>query len=290
MRSFTNPRIQTLNFDSPVGSWTLSLWAPTPDLAHAVEHLWSVEAATRDFEEKVLPRRTVELMINLADSREPHEMLNGGGRPRHYQRAWVSGLQTSCLHLRSRTAPRLIAASLKPAYAGLFVDAQSQEMTGHVIEWDAPWLNALRERLLNTPGLPERFALLEGALRQRLAAAQRCDAAVAWAADQLVATAGELRVSGLSGQIGLSRKQFIARFRRQVGLPPKLFARVLRFDRAINTVSELPQVVWTDLAYRCGYYDQAHFNRDFREFAGCTPSEFLAAREPSGQAMLVEDR
>jgi AraC-like DNA-binding protein len=285
-----NPRIQTLNFDSAVGGWSLSLWTPAPDLAHAVEQLWSVEASTRDFQEKVLPRRTVELIINLADSREPHEMLNGGGKPARYQRAWMSGLQTGCLHLRSRTAPRLIAASLKPAYAGLIADAPAPELAGRVIEWDAPWLNALRERLLDTPALAPRFALLEEALRRRLAAARRCDLPLAWAAERLVATAGELRVTGLSEQVGLCRKQFIARFRRQVGLPPKLFARVLRFDRAINAVRALPEVMWTDLAYRCGYYDQAHFNRDFREFAGCTPGEFLAAREPSGQAMLVDDR
>lgn len=279
-----------MNFDSPVGSWSLSLWTPAPDLAHAVEQLWSVEAATRDFQEKVLPRRTVELIINLADSREPHEMLNGGGRSSRYQRAWMSGLQTGCLHLRSRSAPRLIAASLKPAYAGLFADAKPEELAGRVLEWDAPWLNALRQRLFNTPAPAQRFALFEEVLRRRLAAARRCDAALAWAADRLVATAGELRVTGLSEELGLSRKHFIARFRRQVGLPPKLFARVLRFDRAINAVRGQPEVVWTDLAYRCGYYDQAHFNRDFREFAGCTPGEFLAAREPSGQAMLVEER
>lgn len=283
-------RIRTLDFDSPVGRWSLSLWTPAPDLAHAVEHLWSVEAATRDFQEKVLPRRTVELIINLADSREPHEMLNGGGKPVQYQRAWVSGLQTGCLHLRSRTAPRLMAASLNPAFAGLIAEAPSTELAGRVHEWDAPWLNGLRERLLNVPALAQRFALFEEALRRRLAAARPWDAALVWAAERLVATAGELRVTGLSEELGLSRKQFIARFRRQVGLSPKLFARVLRFDRAINTVRALPEVVWTDLAYRCGYYDQAHFNRDFREFAGCTPGEFLAAREPSGQAMLVEDR
>ncbi|MCL4789617.1 MAG: helix-turn-helix transcriptional regulator [Verrucomicrobia bacterium] len=285
-----NPSIRTLNFDSPVGGWSLSLWTPAPDLTHAVEQLWSVEAVARDFQEKVLPRRTVELIINLADSREPHELLNGSGKPVRYHRAWISGLQTGCLHLHSRTAPRLIAASLKPAYAGLMADANSGDLAGRVIEWDAPWLTALRERLLNTRTLAQRFALLEDSLRQRLAAARRCDTALAWAAEQLVATGGELRVTGLSEHVGLSRKQFIARFRRQVGLPPKLFARVLRFDRAINAVRALPEVVWTDLAHRCGYYDQAHFNRDFREFAGCTPGEFLAAREPSGQAMLVDER
>lgn len=279
--------MQTVDFDSPVGRWSLSTWTPGRDIAHAVEQLWAVAASTREFQEKVLPRRTVELMVNLG---EPHDLLDGDARSARYRRAWVSGLQTGCLHIQSRSAPQLIAASLKPAYAGLIAGAPSVELAEQVIEWDTPQLDALRERLLNTPAMAARFGLLEDHLRQRLSAAKRCDTAMAWAAEQLVTSAGDIRMRTLNDHIGLSRRQFVARFRSQVGVPPKLFARMLRFDRAIAEVRAMPRVLWTEVAHRCGYYDQAHFNRDFRRFAGCTPSEFLAVREPSGQAMLVEER
>jgi methylphosphotriester-DNA--protein-cysteine methyltransferase len=73
-----------------------------------------------------------------------------------------------------------------------------------------------------------------------------------------------------------------AAFRDQVGLPPKLLARILRFDRVVARLRTQDPERWADVAYDAGYYDQAHFNRDFRELAGTTPSAFLASRLPDG--------
>jgi AraC-like DNA-binding protein len=75
--------------------------------------------------------------------------------------------------------------------------------------------------------------------------------------------------------------------REEVGLSPKRLARLVRFSRAIDQIREEPAVDWAAIADTCGYYDQAHFNRDFKLFAGATPSDFLASRDPSSQAMLV---
>jgi AraC-like DNA-binding protein len=59
-----------------------------------------------------------------------------------------------------------------------------------------------------------------------------------------------------------------------------LYCRVQRFTRALQTVGGTADVGWTELALTCGYYDQSHFNRDFREFAGMSPSQFLAHHRP----------
>jgi methylphosphotriester-DNA--protein-cysteine methyltransferase len=67
-------------------------------------------------------------------------------------------------------------------------------------------------------------------------------------------------------------------YRRQLGLPPKVLARVIRFNRLLRRLDEEGDVRWADLAVDCGYYDQAHLHRDFRQFAGATPAGFLAAR------------
>lgn len=279
-------QLQTVEFTSPVGPWRLSLWTPSPDLTPAVERLWSVDAATREFQEQVVPRRTVELIVNLG---EPHDLRLEDGRTVQHRRAWVSGLQTGCLHVHSRSAPRLIAASLRPAYAGRVVGARADELAEAVREWESPHLNALRERLLDTTGTAARFRRFEHYLRTRLAAPRPFDPAFAWAAEALADGAGTVRVGEINRQLGLSRKQFIQRFRQQVGLAPKRFAQVLRFDRVIAGIRMQRKVRWTEVAHQCGYYDQAHFNRDFRRFTGCTPGEFLGARDPSGQAMLVQD-
>jgi transcriptional regulator GlxA family with amidase domain len=74
----------------------------------------------------------------------------------------------------------------------------------------------------------------------------------------------------------------IARFRDQIGLPPKLLARVIRFDRAVRVLRAPGSTSLAAVAFDCGYADQAHLNRDFREFAGTSPTAFVAAQLESG--------
>ena len=71
-------------------------------------------------------------------------------------------------------------------------------------------------------------------------------------------------------------------FREQLGVPPKTMARILRFQKAVRLLGTSTQLRWAEIALRCGYYDQAHFNRDFRDFAGASPGEFLAQRISNG--------
>ena len=65
-------------------------------------------------------------------------------------------------------------------------------------------------------------------------------------------------------------------------MPPKTIGRVLRFENVSRTLMATPEPRLAEVAFDCGYYDQAHLNRDFRDFAGMTPSAFLAARLPAG--------
>ena len=83
----------------------------------------------------------------------------------------------------------------------------------------------------------------------------------------------------LAAELGWSRRHLAARFRDEVGVSPKALARLLRFERALELLGTR---TLADIAYECGYYDQAHFNRDFRAFAGATPGELLARRLPDG--------
>ena len=85
-------------------------------------------------------------------------------------------------------------------------------------------------------------------------------------------------VSQVADQLGLSHKHFIDCFRAQVGLTPKRFCRVRRFQRALAGIGAGGAVDWAQLACACGYFDQAHFIHDFRAFSGLKPSAYLAQR------------
>ncbi|MET8044611.1 helix-turn-helix domain-containing protein [Micromonospora sp. NPDC005215] len=184
------------------------------------------------------------------------------------------------------------------------------------------WLDRLRGQLAEAAAWPERFALLDRVLAGRLAASPPVDARLDWAWRWLVASGGQEGVGVLADELGWSRRHLASRFRQEIGLPPKMVARLLRFQHACTALSDVgPNAVigpgarppsgagqsaagadpsgpgpsgaaassrgqavdWAAVAARCGYYDQSHLIRDFHQFAGATPAALLAARStPAG--------
>lgn len=138
----------------------------------------------------------------------------------------------------------------------------------------------LAARLSETPTWAGRFEALDVFLGVRIAEAAQAPAEVAWAWRQLRRTSGRYPVGRLTSELGWSRKRLVTQFRERVGLAPKTVARVLRFHRAVTLLRGDGDLAWRDLAIDCGYYDQAHFNRDFREFAGVTPTDFTRRLTP----------
>jgi AraC-like DNA-binding protein len=106
----------------------------------------------------------------------------------------------------------------------------------------------------------------------RAAARHASLAEVAWAWGRLRAAHGLVAIGALAAELGWSRKRIVARFRDEIGLPPKAAAKLLRFERARALAGTLP---WAELALECGYYDQSHLSSDFRAVTGRTPETFL---------------
>jgi AraC-like DNA-binding protein len=125
-----------------------------------------------------------------------------------------------------------------------------------------------------------RFDTLDAFITNGISAAGTLSAGVEWAWQKLIETRGRARIGALTTELGWSRQRLIHRFREQVGMPPKTLARILRFQGAVRLLGTTRQVRWTELALECGYYDQAHMIREFGEFAGRTPTEFMRASLP----------
>ena len=143
--------------------------------------------------------------------------------------------------------------------------------------------DVLVERLAEAPTWASRFALLDAALTRLAADARRPDPRpeVARAWDRLAGTGGTLRIEELAREVGWSRRHLALRFRDEIGLSPKSAARVIRFERACDLLRGPARPALADTAAVCGYADQAHLARDFRELAGLTATEWLAER-PDG--------
>ncbi|MET8359617.1 AraC family transcriptional regulator [Micromonospora sp. NPDC005171] len=174
---------------------------------------------------------------------------------------------------------------LAPLTARRLLGLPLSELTNRAVavgQLPGRWLDRLRGRLAEAPGWPERFALLDRVLAARLAASSPVDPRLDWAWRWLVTNCGRGSVGVLADELGWSRRHLASRFRREVGLPPKMAARLLRFQQAQAVSTQVGAtgraVDWAAVAAGCGYYDQSHLIRDFHQFAGATPAALLAAR------------
>jgi len=199
-----------------------------------------------------------------------------------------SGIQVALRPLGARALLGLPAGEL----AGLDVPAET--VLGGVCA-------ELRDRVRAASGWPERFAVLDEILLRRACRGPGTAPEVGWAWRRLLRAGGALRVAELAAGTGWSGRHLASRFRAEIGLTPKAAARVIRFDRAKQTLirhlstgaspagSPAGSVATggyqlADLAADTGYFDQAHLAREFRALAGVPPSQWLAEEFRNVQA------
>lgn len=158
------------------------------------------------------------------------------------------------------------------------------------------WGAGLVERLGNAAGWEERFVLLDEAFSGLFPAdasgGEAISPEVAWLRRQLLASGGQARVEPLMDETGWSRRLVTERFRTQLGVSPKAYARIVRFRRAAAMLTGVGgDRTLAGVAMDCGYYDQSHLTRDFVALAGCSPTALMAesSGEP-GVRFLQDDR
>jgi AraC-like DNA-binding protein len=127
-----------------------------------------------------------------------------------------------------------------------------------------------------------RFDLLDREIGRRIAAARMPASEVLCAWTRIVESGGLVTIGVLVDETGWSQKHLVSQFREHIGLVPKTFARVMRFGRAVDRLRRREHASLTELALDCGYYDQSHFDRDFRTFAGVTPTDLVRTLGDSG--------
>lgn len=238
---------------------------PSPRLSGFVGLLWQYERyASPHGKERALPGATTELVIDL----------DGGATV-------VSGAQSRYFVL-DLTQPRtLLGVHFKPGGAFPFLGVPAGELANQVLSLEALWGPAaddLRDRLLEARAAEERFALMEAALLARVTNPPERHPAVAFALRAFRPGPEARSVGEVTETLALTPRRFIQRFRDEVGLTPKLFARVRRFQAALRRIHAGSRIEWTGFALDCGYYDQAHFIHEFRAFSGLSPRAYLAQR------------
>ncbi|MEV0383069.1 helix-turn-helix domain-containing protein [Nonomuraea sp. NPDC050643] len=186
--------------------------------------------------------------------------------------AFTGGLSDRFTVTRSAGPSEGVEVYLTPFGARRLYGMPMRHLTNRVVpvgDLLGPWSALMVERLAETPSWRERLALTDRLLCERIAAGPALRPELPWAWARLLESGGRLGVSSLAESLGWSQRHLVARFQDQIGLPPKTAARVIRFGRALRLLRSGTAIA--EVAAECGFYDQAHMNRDFRVLGDTTP-------------------
>jgi AraC-like DNA-binding protein len=228
--------------------------------------------------ERFLPDGNVEIIFDLA------------GRPEHIydpdrlapiqtcRGAWASGVRTRYLTLSSGHKSELFVIGFRKGKAHPFFPVPMREMSDRVVQAEDLWgsrFRDLRDALLEAPSPEAKFAAATRHLLASTRGSLESHACVDHAVNTILAAPEATVLGRLYAGIGYSEKHFIRLFTDQVGVTPKTYLRLARFQRAVRAIETGGKVDWSAVADHCGFFDQAHFIHDFKAYSGFTPEAYF---------------
>lgn len=259
---------------------------PSARLASRVEKLWYCDGQemVNGMQLALLPDGRFQLVISLAESPivaliDP--MGDGGG----IAPSLLIGIRSRFNIIDTARLGSAIGVVFWPGGVHAFLGPLTDAFHNKNVSLDLIWgstARSLRDRLRAANDLAEKFRVLEAALLEHLNERLLLNHAVRYALQEFTRRAEIPRVRELAHEAGLSRRRFSQLFREQIGLTPKLYCRLQRFQNTLKLIASGASVDWAQLALAAGYSDQAHLAHEFRDFSGLSPSAYLASPSPSG--------
>jgi AraC-like DNA-binding protein len=225
---------------------------PSPAASSFLTCFWTLETDSLAVQ-RIVPDGRPELIIHLGERFEYFR----DGTWRLQPRRFLAGQITRPLLIRPTGAGKVLAARFHPNGAARICKRPMEELTDRFLPLDIP------------ASTPEE---LEAALLKRLRPGN-------WVVEKALATIGDGQghISDLAAELRYSRRSIQRVFQRDVGIPPKLYARIQRFQRVFREYQAGRK--WIETAIECGYYDQSHLAVDFRQFAGEAPAALIDGGE-----------
>jgi AraC-like DNA-binding protein len=248
---------------------------PAAPLASHVDTLWfASRGALPHRRERGLPTGRVDIVIPLLqDSILRYDSVDAV-QARQWRGAVVSGAHDRFVVRGMGGASSVIGVHFRPGGAAALFGGALRELRNQTVLLEDLWgpvARELRERLQAAPQVAQKFSLLEDALLSRLLAAPPADAMVMQALHALARDACVARIDAVQRASNCSAPQFIRRFDAAVGITPKRYARVLRFNALLPRLVRVGPRDWAQMAVEGGYFDQSHLIHEFERLAGLTP-------------------
>jgi AraC-like DNA-binding protein len=223
---------------------------------------------------RVLPDACVELFINYTDT--PVAIIG----KELYNRSIITFRMSRPMDVQMRKGSGCLAICFHPGMAYKFFHLPMHVYSDTTTILEEIWKNKaseIEDSLANACNNDIRVSIIQQFLVQQLAGSKD-DRQIAWCLKHTKASSDILSVKQLTDQTGLSQRQLSRRFQQSIGLSPKEYLRVSRFISSLRYLKKYPAHSLTDIAYESGYYDQAHFIRDYKDYSGYTPGELAQSQ------------
>jgi len=278
MRDTTRP-VQVVRAQSDGGHIEFARREPSPGLLPYVRDVCGyTERTGAPLQRREFPGPQVVVILEFAP---PIRVFEAGctHRSARYPGGFAAGITDQFTLTQHDGFQRGLQINLTPIGARRFFGLPLSELAGRAVsirDLLPAEHRSLAEQLEAMADWEARFDCVEELLARRIAGSDRRSEVVPWALRYIEACGGAADMRMLARELGYSQKHVIHLFRDQVGVPPKLLARIVRFNRLIGSLRRGAPESWSELALAFGYYDQSHLVRDVHQFTGTTPTEARA--------------
>ncbi|PAV30090.1 AraC family transcriptional regulator [Virgibacillus profundi] len=250
---------------------------PQPPLSDFIRTFWLYKGYKPPHEmERVLPDGSMELVINLEEDLIKVYDQKNYDRFKSFSGSLVSGPHSNFAVIDTACQASTMGVHFKPGGTFPFFNLPADELRNEQVSLDTLWgpkAAEIREQLLEAESSVIKFRIIEHHLLEMMDRDSTQHPAVMFALMKFHLP-HELKIADINEQINLSPRRFIQVFKNEVGLTPKQFSRIQRFQKVLQIIKGREQVNWTDIAFDCGYYDQAHFIHDFKSYSGLSPKSY----------------
>ena len=263
---------------------------PAEPLSQHVKCLWiledqSIQAAPP---ERILPDGCTEMVFHLGD---PFQQHGENGTIDRQPLAMMVGQMKQHLLIQPTGKVSVLGVRFWPGGAYPFLEVPQNEIAGRVVGLDAvlgSLAATLHARIADGTSSSERFRLVEQVLLARLGEFRKPDDRLSQAIQLIFQAGGCLPMDSLGKTLGVNARALDRTFNTRVGIPPKTLCRIVRFQRVFKLLEERGAgPSWPQIALECGYYDQSHFIKEFKAFAGKEPTGYLAEQNSMSEHFIA---
>lgn len=252
---------------------------PVNELSDFIKCFWTLEeeAEPNPEPQRVVPDGCMELIFHYGDL---YRQYFENGTSIIQPRCFVFGQISSYIEIAPTGKTGIIAARFLPEGLQSFIDIPVSELDNKAVELATvfgDYATTLERDVSNATNNESRKSIIEQFLVNRLTDPKNVDSITKSCVQAIIDSGGQVGVMELANKHQVNRRNIERKFVAQVGMSPKQLARVVRLQSAIRMLDQKQFPNLTSLAYENGYFDQAHFIKDFKEFTGISPKSFYAS-------------